>query len=74
MKITAVAPSMLVSHSKKSLMWPVWFKPNIPDSKITGRFNEVNSQPGSFQEPSMTQLLLRFPEKTSQSCNCAFIK
>lgn len=58
MKITAVAPSVSVSYSKMSLMWPMWFKPNLPDSKITGRFNEVNSEPGSFQEPGMTPLFL----------------
>lgn len=54
MKISAVAPRMSVSVSKMSFMWPPWFKPNLPGSKITGRFNEVNSQPGSFHEPSMT--------------------
>lgn len=58
MKITAVAPSVSVNYSKMSLMWPVWFKPNLPDSKITGRFNEVNSEPGSFQELGMTPLFL----------------
>jgi len=72
MKVTSVARNIPVSYSKMPLTWPGWFVWDLPDSKIPGRFNEVNSQSAVFQEPHMTQYLLQFSEKTSQSCNCTF--
>ena len=53
MKVTSVAPSISVSYRKMSLTWPGWFIPNLPDSKITGRFRSeftVSGFPGTMYD------------------------